>query len=308
MSARTNFAPTLTSYHTAPHGGYLMAIFYRLARSRFCQPIPTSPPTDSCPISMQMTFLRRCKIGPALLSLRDLKVGANISVLQITLSQDDSRGEAIDKISGMLVVSDLDNERGFSRPPSSRHYPSPGHSPLHLCTVGSGPWRLFPVPHATYRKAAAHVEVYVKNSSSSERSRPKVTYQWSRLRWTENGNMIQGRWTNEAVCLLLDILPETLADLEERVGRGSPVWFPTMTLNVDFKRKLPENGLEWLFSRITTKVVKNGRMDIGIDLSDQEGNIIALAHHTALIMSGARTKKSSQNPSGEVIDNLGSKI
>lgn len=47
----------------------------------------------------------------------------------------------------------------------------------------------------------------------------------------------------------------------------------------EVKRRLPEKGLKWLFVRVTTKLLHNGRCDYSIDVRDPEGNLIAVAQH-----------------------------
>src|SRR5438034_10358122 len=55
--------------------------------------------------------------------------------------------------------------------------------------------------------------------------------------------------------------------------------FPYTTL---FRSKaLPEEGLEWLFVRSRSKMIKNGRLDIEVVILDQLGELVALGHQVA---------------------------
>jgi len=68
-------------------------------------------------------------------------------------------------------------------------------------------------------------------------------------------------------------------------------------LNLDFKKVIPDEGLEWLFVRVAAKQIRNGRMDLEIVILDAEGDIIALSHHVALALSSDRNiaeRKSSR--------------
>ena len=70
-----------------------------------------------------------------------------------------------------------------------------------------------------------------------------------------------------------------------------------MLLNLDFKKVIPDEGLEWLFVRVAAKQIRNGRMDLEIVILDAEGDIIALSHHVALALSSDRNiaeRKSSR--------------
>lgn len=65
-------------------------------------------------------------------------------------------------------------------------------------------------------------------------------------------------------------------------------WYPTLLLNLDIKKSLPDEGVEWLFARVDTKQIKNGRMDIDLVILDEQGDIVALSSHVALAVGSAR--------------------
>lgn len=52
----------------------------------------------------------------------------------------------------------------------------------------------------------------------------------------------------------------------------------TVLLNLDIKKSLPSEGVEWLFVRVSTKQIKNGRMDLDIIILDDGGEIVALRY------------------------------
>ena len=65
-------------------------------------------------------------------------------------------------------------------------------------------------------------------------------------------------------------------------------WYPTLLLNLDVKKSLPEEGVEWLFTRVDTKQIKNGRMDIDVVILDEAGEIVALSHHVSFAVGAER--------------------
>jgi len=76
-------------------------------------------------------------------------------------------------------------------------------------------------------------------------------------------------------------------------------WYPTVVLNLDIKKALPEEGVEWLFSRSRSKVIKNGRFDIEVVILDQFGELVALSHHVTLILGVDRNMaERSRNDGG----------
>lgn len=74
---------------------------------------------------------------------------------------------------------------------------------------------------------------------------------------------------------------------EKPKGAGR-FWYPTLLLNLDIKKSLPEEGVEWLFARVDTKQIKDGRMDIDLVILDEEGDIVALSTHVALAVDVSR--------------------
>lgn len=71
----------------------------------------------------------------------------------------------------------------------------------------------------------------------------------------------------------------------------SKFWFPTLVLNIEFKKLLPPEGVEWLFVRVRPKQIRNGRMDLEVVVLDEEGDIVALSWHVALIVGGERNSR-----------------
>jgi hypothetical protein len=65
-------------------------------------------------------------------------------------------------------------------------------------------------------------------------------------------------------------------------------WYPTILLNLEIKKALPAEGVDWLFVRVDTKQIKNGRLDLDIVILDEAGEIVALSQHVALVVGSER--------------------
>ena len=65
-------------------------------------------------------------------------------------------------------------------------------------------------------------------------------------------------------------------------------WYPTIVLNLEIKKVLPREGVEWLFSRVRIRQIRNGRMDIEVIVLDEEGDLVALSNHVALVVGVER--------------------
>lgn len=65
-------------------------------------------------------------------------------------------------------------------------------------------------------------------------------------------------------------------------------WYPTLLLNLEVKKALPEEGVEWLFLRVRAKQIKNGRMDLEVIVLDGDGDLVLLSHHVCFILGAER--------------------
>jgi acyl-CoA thioesterase len=122
--------------------------------------------------------------------------------------------------------------------------------------------------------------------------------QWARFR---PGGDVNGRWTDAAVAYLVDMFPmaldgfDTMSATAAAKESGTSLaqekakfWYPTVTLNVDMKKHLPAEGVEWLYSRVVTKVVRDGRTDLEVTVLDKDGEVIALSTQVGLVVSASR--------------------
>lgn len=88
-------------------------------------------------------------------------------------------------------------------------------------------------------------------------------------------------------------------------NRTAKFWYPTVLLNLDIKKLLPTCGVEWPFSRVQAKQIRNGRIDIEVVVMDENGDLIALSNHIALVMGSERN---TVRHWGEQTEAKGSKI
>ena len=70
--------------------------------------------------------------------------------------------------------------------------------------------------------------------------------------------------------------------------RKTGLWYPTLAMNLDVKKALPEAGEPWLFVRTSSKQVLNGRFDVEVIVLDRAGDLVALSHHVAMIVSSEK--------------------
>lgn len=213
------------------------------------------------------------------------------------------------KVAGYITVSPPSAEVGISAPTGWTPHPAPPSGSKSggnidfaaLADKGSdGDWEKLDPPFPEFRKAASQLELFGpgKGAMQQKRTGSMAIDQWARFR--PNGD-VNGRWTDATIPYLIDMFPMALdgfdtvsADAEAK-AKGEKVsemkakfWYPTVTLNVDMKKHLPAEGVEWLYSRIVTKVVRDGRTDLDVTVLDQNGDVIALSTQVGLVVSASR--------------------
>ncbi|KAJ5450929.1 hypothetical protein N7491_000111 [Penicillium cf. griseofulvum] len=293
-----------------PHGGYTASIFYRAA----------------APIALQITYLRRTTIGPAILKIQNTKIGSRVSTIHVSLLQlpdgvalsgaisKDSKLEV--KAAAYINTSPPDTEGGPSYNGTWELGPAPvpgtrSDGLVDLLALAKnkrdGAWVEFPLL-SPVMAAMRNLEVYAPNllmSASLETRANQVVDQW--VRFTPGGKV--ARWSNEAVMFLVDIFPaglDRLAAMEshrllsedvphreapENAAAKDNFWYPTVSLNIDLKTRLPIEGVEWLYSRVVTRKVQGSRADLDVVVLDQMGDLVATSTQVALVVDASRNSK-----------------
>ena len=161
------------------------------------------------------------------------------------------------------------------------------------------------MPFAEFRKVSKKVRFFFPREGQKMRS---IADEWLCYR---NGE----KFTNESLGYVADTWPQVVElfkrqddpyalkdkELKESNNTASR-WYPTLVLNLDIKKALPEEGVEWLFVRVQAKQIRNGRMDLEVTIMDEDGDIVALSHHVSLILGADRNmaerKRDNARPLG----------
>ncbi|KAL4972178.1 thioesterase-like superfamily-domain-containing protein [Aspergillus desertorum] len=299
---------------TVPHGGYTSAVLYRLALVHFATAHPDLYKGEpATPISMHLTFLRRTAEGPARLRVHDMKLGKRTSSLHVELLQPKDQapnGTKVEeeemevKVAGYITVSPASSEVGVSSKTEWELHPQPvagsrsdgGVDFDRLSKTGrDDAWIRQDPTFAEFRKATTQVELYGVDPAWKKRKKGIVD-QWARLK--PEGQLT--RWSNEGVVFLTDMFPMALDVFDTMAAGGesgsatgdagptAKYWFPTVSLSIDFKKRLPTAGEEWLYSRVVTKEVRDGRTDLDVTILDAKGEIVALSTQIGLVVSASR--------------------
>lgn len=266
----------------------------------------------SHPINLHLEFLRRTSVGQATFKVKDVKLGSRISNLHISLAQDDHNGHLEDEVEGYITMSNISKETGLTLPTHFELHPAPipADLPSLLAHGEDQNWgvrraQAFPMFRRAGKNILTHLEK--QDRRPADRSRA-ILDQWVRFSPLER----PGKWTNDCLGFVVDMFPQIVesyvnaergeSDLEEKAPDHSnprpKFWYPTLALNLDIKKLLPEEGAEWLFVRVQACVIKNGRLDLRITVLDEGGDVVALSTHCSLVMDASRNTARSSKRGG----------
>jgi hypothetical protein len=271
-------------------------------------------------LTAHFEYLNRTTAGLAIITIEDVKLGKQLSTLHLTLWQDGLLPKApwIDasvsrrSVLAYATQTNLDTAIGISMPTgfevtSEDAYPPPPDFEALKSRGEDARWEVTTVPDIYPGRSLRNWGFYIPKG---EQLIPGVLDTWMRR---TNGEMI----CTDELAYVVDSFPYNLhkflaspemrkfiedsekpkPKVEEKEKEGgsddrATLWFPTVVLNLEVKKKLPEDGTEWLAMRVTSKQIKDGRFDLDVLIRDAEGEVVALSHHVAMILSmGRNTKK-----------------
>jgi hypothetical protein len=68
----------------------------------------------------------------------------------------------------------------------------------------------------------------------------------------------------------------------------------TLSMSTEIKKKLPREGVRWLYMRTEAKKLEGSRMDLEVLLLDESMDLVAVSHQVAWIVTGAeKTQRTS---------------
>ena len=249
-------------------------------------------------ISANWQFIGRTQAGPAILKVLDIKPGRSMSVLHVSLHQ----GHLLDQApwtsasSSPEVVAYITNGRlsaqsgvtlatGWAIP----HQPPPAD----LAKLPAGTdlrWELMNSPLMKSVPMLYNVEFYKPRAGHPL---PATLDLWVRLATGE-------RFTAADLGYVADTVPCLLVEEYRPQDRHDPVpqggisydqkfWYPTLTISIDVKRDLDQDGgEEWLRLRTEAKLIMEGRFDAEMTVFDAQGRLVMISHQVAMAVDPAK--------------------
>ncbi|KAK5174296.1 uncharacterized protein LTR77_001376 [Saxophila tyrrhenica] len=307
----TAFAPTQRSSHeyvikihadysygldvlAAAHGASMISLLWESVALHCRTTLAKHQQPDT--LSCYVQFLRPAAVGQALISLQDVQLSKTTSTLHATLHQSNK-----DRVVAYFTIFNRLTTKGMSLP--TPYTPSPPIPPISfpLLRAGHDPlWTNFHRPYdiSPNTRFLSNFHIAVERTAHAD----KRTMQ-SYLGWAHP----HSRWTTASLGVACDLfLPASenffdsyrsaqgMADeavsVETSGHKGTsvpwtrPYWYLTLNVSIEVKRALPEEGVEWLFIRMRTKEVVEGKIDVSGEVWDAEGRLVAVTQQLWVVV------------------------
>ncbi|MCJ1438944.1 hypothetical protein MMC27_008334 [Xylographa pallens] len=277
----SGFLPEEWCIGSVPHGGYVTSCIQAVASLHFNTTLKAQQQPHV--MTVYLTFIHRTSTGPATFTVKDVKLGRQISTIHVSLTQGSGREEVV----GYVTHINMTTETGISLPTNWSLLPAPYPAKIPLLRANHDErWRIYSeTPFLSFRKASAKLDIFIPRTGQLDFS---MVDQWIRFK---NGE----KFTMDSLGYVADAFPQIVESYREHAPDSIPwqhrkghLWYPTVLLNLEIKKVLPPAGVEWLFVRVRAKQIKNGRMDLEVVIMDEVGGLVALSQHVCLIVVADR--------------------
>ena len=197
---------------------------------------------------------------------------------------------------------DMKNAKGMSYPTDYTLSPPPAEADVaKLATGEDSRWVSCSIPYhpKSFNRAHSHLKYAMPSSGSPH---PSIMDEWITPISTAD------KFTNASLGFVADQWPQMAENYrphsphscnaivarairagqgtsaENDIGWQSPFWYPTLLMDIEFKKLLPPQGVDWLFVRARAKQIKDGRMDVEVTILDEESELVALSNHVCFIV------------------------
>lgn len=84
--------------------------------------------------------------------------------------------------------------------------------------------------------------------------------------------------------------PGVVCEMENSLFEAADAQFSenTVSMDIEFKKRLPEDGLQWIFSRVVTKKLHGGRMDMDITICDETMDLVCSSKQVVLVLDATK--------------------
>ncbi|KAI1394398.1 thioesterase family protein [Hypoxylon trugodes] len=290
----------------ALHGGCVAAAIHHAASTHLSTTLAAQNQPDI--LTLHIEFLRACDVreNGSVVTVTDLKLGLGTSTIQLVLSQSGKT-----KVLALATSTNFDKPVGPSAPTAWSFHPPPKPAPDFAKVLAHQPdenW--IPARILGDVLPFTHRILYLNPREGFKFD--GVCDAWN----TANGEPMDATF----LAFMTDIIPSMsdtllrnggLYDAHRRQAQamqwdqehpGVPVKLVntlkeamegtfnnfTVTLDIEFKRRLPKEGVRWVFERTATRMLEDGRMDVDVTICDEMMAILCLSRQVILVLDAKR--------------------
>ncbi|KAI4861979.1 thioesterase family protein [Hypoxylon rubiginosum] len=231
--------------------------------------------------TLHLEFVRACEVSDSVITIADLKVGATTSTLQLQLSQKNKT-----KVVALVTSTNFDKT---AQEPDEHWIPARLTSEV----LPFSRRMLFLKPRD---RPPDGVNDAWNSFVGKERIRnsylPLMADCFPSMSDTlfRNGSLFDANrsfdrmkeWAQEHPGV-----PCELYNSQEDVLRAT-IFNNNITLDIEFKRRLAKESVQWTFTRVTTRLLDAGRMDVDIVICGPKMEILCLARQAILVLEAKR--------------------
>ena len=81
---------------------------------------------------------------------------------------------------------------------------------------------------------------------------------------------------------------------------SAPRFYMTLNMGIEVKKNLPVEGVKWLFTRFRVKGVRDGRFDLGCEIWDEDGELVAVSQQAWVVVEVDREMMKKTGPTGKL--------
>lgn len=284
-------------YGTRAHGGMLTALAFR-AMKLYLRDSKNRPDLADV-LDSKIHFVRMATSGAITVTVEELATSKTSAVAQLRLDQNGKLNMVVLATSGNLL-----HGKGPTLDTRWRLDPLPHPADTNKMIHDEDPnWVSYQVPWRpkSFLTYLSHAKLFFPVTTFAN---PSIRDLW--MAAVDDDDASFG-WTNDHLPYVADLTFSPLENWQGEQGVGSndnmvrmalaqkadreagkplrekstglsPFTSFSTSMNIDVKKRLPEEGVKWLFTRTSSRLAKDGRMDWDITVHDESGDLIAVAY------------------------------
>ena len=258
-------------------------------------------------LTLHFDFLRPCGLRDSTITVVDLKVGAGTSTIQLQLSQQEQV-----RVIATATSINFDKPIGPTHSTNWTLYPTPKPTPnfekvlahqfdehwLPAHLVGEvipftgrqlvlNPRGGFPIEGIcdawnTFMGEERMDSTYLALMSDCIPSMSDTLLRNGGLYDAHNNFMQLEQWAENNLGIPAG-MTNSLKDAAQ-----AAIFNMTLTLDIEFKRRLPKEGVQWTFTRAASRMLEGGRLDLDVTICDEKMKILCLSRQVILALDAKR--------------------